>query len=316
MIHVLSTFEKVAEKHKIKLRYRYIDLTSPKTYFGALNEVAIALDTTNRKYRKGIPIEYMQASIAKALTHYSGYLTLLIDEADNIRPNPDAFLTYLAKTLPRKVSCRLILILLTNRLDWEKTLDPRILSFLKKTDIIFEPYDALDLLEILKLRAEKALRIDRVDQAALKKVAAYASRETGDARKAVELLAKAVRVAEETSGHLGEKEVDTAETRLEVDKTVELINALATQQRLALQACYRLLAKGASKVSTSQSFESYQNLCQEQKTRALTQRRFSDMVGFLDLYGLINARIVSLGRYGKTREIMSSLPERVVKGLI
>jgi cell division control protein 6 len=316
MIHVLSTFEKVAEKHRIKFRYRYIDLTSPKTYFGALNEVAIALDSTNRKYRKGIPIEYMQSSIAKALAHYAGYLTLLIDEADNIRPNPDTFLTYLAKTLPRKVSCRLILILLTNRLDWEKTLDPRILSFLKKTDIIFEPYDALDLLAILQLRAEKALRIDRVDQAALKKVAAYASRETGDARKAVELLAKAVRVAEETSGHLGEKEVDIAESRLEVDKTVELINALATQQRLALQACYRLLSKGTSKVSTSQSYEAYQSLCLEQKTRALTQRRFCDMVGFLDLYGLINARIVSLGRYGKTREIMSSLPERVVKGLV
>ena len=40
------------------------------------------------------------------------------------------------------------------------------------------------------------------------------------------------------------------------------------------------------------------------------------MIGFLDLYGLINARIVSLGRYGKTREIMSSLPDRVVKGLV
>jgi len=39
------------------------------------------------------------------------------------------------------------------------------------------------------------------------------------------------------------------------------------------------------------------------------------MVGFLDLYGLINARIVSLGKYGKIREIMSSLPERVLKGL-
>jgi archaeal cell division control protein 6 len=316
MIHVLSTFEKVAEKHRIKFRYRYIDLTSPKTYFGALNEVAIALDSTNRKYRKGIPIEYMQASIAKALAHYGGYLTLLIDEADNIRPNPDAFLTYLAKTLPRKISCRLILILLTNRLDWEKTLDPRILSFLKKTDIIFEPYDALDLLEILTLRTEKALRIDRVDQAALKKVAAYASRETGDARKAVELLAKAVRVAEETSGHLGEKEVDVAESRLEVDKTIELINALASQQHLALQACYRLLTKGATKVSTGQTYEVYRDICVEQKARALTQRRFCDMVGFLDLYGLINARIVSLGRYGKTREIMSSLPERVVKGLI
>ena len=117
-------------------------------------------------------------------------------------------------------------------------------------------------------------------------------------------------------GYLREKEVDIAESRLEVDKTVELINALATQQRLALQACYRLLTKGASKVSTSQSYETYRTLCQEQRTRALTQRRFCDMVGFLDLYGLINARIVSMGRYGMTREIMSSLPERIVKGLI
>ena len=100
-------------------------------------------------------------------------------------------------------------MLLTNRLDWEKTLDPRILSFLKKTDIIFEPYDAMDLLEILKLRAKKALCMDKVDQVALKKMAAYASRETGDARKAVELLAKSVRVAEETTGYLGEEEVDT-----------------------------------------------------------------------------------------------------------
>ena len=181
--------------------------------------MAIALDGTNRKYRKGIPIEFMQGKIASAIADYKGFLALLIDEADNIRPNPDALLTYLGKTLPRKVSCRLILILLTNRLDWEKTLDPRILSFLKKTDIIFEPYDALDLLEILKLRAEKALRKDKVSLTALKKMAAYASRETGDARKAVELLTKAVRIAEETTGFLGEKEVDIAESRLEVDKT-------------------------------------------------------------------------------------------------
>ena len=316
LIHVLSTFGNVAERHGIKFHYRYIDLTSPKTYFGALNEVAIALDSSNRKYRKGIPVEYMQDRIVHAIAGYDGFLSLLIDEADNIRPNPDAFLTYLAKTLPRKVSCRLILILLTNRLDWEKTLDPRILSFLKKTDIIFEPYDALDLLEILKLRAEKALCKGKVSQAALRKVAAYASRETGDARKAVELLAKAVRVAEESSGHLGEREVDIAENRLEVDKSGELINALATQQRFALQACYRIFKKGVNKVSTGQAYETYKNVCHTQGCLPLTQRRFCDIISSLDLYGLINARVVSMGRYGKTREIMSSLPEQVVKGFL
>jgi len=48
----------------------------------------------------------------------------------------------------------------------------------------------------------------------------------------------------------------------------------------------------------------------------LTQRRFCDMISFLDLYGLINARVVSMGRYGKTREIMGSLPDRVVNNFI
>ena len=197
----------------------------------------------------------MQDRIKSAIAGYNGFLCLLIDEADNISPNPESLFTYLAKTLPRKVSCRLILILLTNRLDWEKTLDPRILSFLKKTDIIFGPYDALDLLEILKLRAEKVLRSNKVDPGALKKVAAHASRETGDARKAVELLAKAVRVAEETTGYLGEKEVDIVEHRLEVDKSAELINALAKQQRLALRACYAILMRGTKKASSGHAYE-------------------------------------------------------------
>jgi cell division control protein 6 len=143
-------------------------------------------------------------------------------------------------------------------LDWEKTLDPRILSFLKKTDIIFEPYDALDLLEIPKLRAEKTLRKNKAAPTALKKVAAYTSRETGDARKAVELLAKAVKVAEETSGRLREKEVDIAEHRLEIDKSAELINALATQQRIALKACYSLFRKGTPKVTNGQAYDVYQ----------------------------------------------------------
>ena len=101
LIHVLSSFSEVSRRHGIKFSYRYIDLTSPKTYFGALNEVAMALDSANRKYRKGIPIEYMQGKIKSAVSKYQGFLCLLIDEADNIRPNPDAFLTYLAKTLPR-----------------------------------------------------------------------------------------------------------------------------------------------------------------------------------------------------------------------
>ncbi len=316
LMHLLSSFQKVTERRGIGFRYGYVDLTSPKTFFGALNEVALTLEGTDRRYRKGIPIEYMQEIIIKALGDYKGFLCLLIDEADNIQPNPDSFLTFLAKTLPRKVGCRIILILLTNRLDWEKTLDPRILSFLKKADIIFEPYDAMDLLEILRLRVEKALDRSKVEEAALNKVAAYASRETGDARKAVELLVKAVRIAEGTTGMVTEKEVDLAEYTLEVDKTEELIRSLAAQQRLALLSCYRVITGGVRKASTGQVYSVYIDLCGKEMIRPLTQRRFSDMISFLDLYGLVNARVVSKGRYGNTREISGVLPEEVVARLL
>ena len=316
LIHVLSSFEKVAQKHNQEFRYAYIDLTAPKTSFGAFNEVAIALDGSIRHYRKGMPTEYMQAKIMEALADYRGFLCLLIDEADNIKPAPDELLTFLGKTLPRKAPCRIILIMLTNRLNWEGKLDPRILSFLKKADIIFEPYDAMDLLEILKLRVKKSLDQDKVEEAAIRKIAAYASRETGDARKAVSLLAKAARVAEEDSGRLTEKEVDLAEERIEVDKSEELIRSLASQQYLALLSCYSVLKDKQRKISTGEAYEVYLALCARESSRALTQRRFSDMISYLDLYGLVNARMVSKGRYGNTREISRSLPQTVIERMM
>ena len=315
LLHLLSSFEQVCVRRSIPFRYVYIDLTSPKTYFGALNELSLALDGNGRRYRKGIPIEYMQERIIESLAGYSGTLCLLVDEADNVRPNTDAFLTFLGKTLPRKVSCHLVLVMLTNRLDWEKALDPRILSFLKKADYIFEPYDAVDLFEILKLRVDKALDGSKVDEGALRMIAAHASRETGDARKAVEHLVKSAKIAEETSGRITETEVEQAAETLEIDKTEELIRALAPQQRLTLCACYAALGRSTKRVSTGQVYDVYRTICHRQETKPLTQRRVSDMISFLDLYGLINAPVVSRGRYGQSREIAASLPSNVSEQL-
>jgi len=157
-----------------------------------------------------------------------------------------------------------MLIVLTNRLDWKKTLSPRILIFLKKTEFIFEPYDCPDLYEILKQRVKKALDESKVEEGALRRIAAHASRETGDARKAVGLLVKAAKVAEDTIGRLTQKEVEVAAETLEVDKTEGLNRALATQQRLSLIACYASHAKGRSKTSTGQVYTVYSQLCQTQ----------------------------------------------------
>lgn len=315
-LHFLSTLGAMAAAKEVAFNYFYIDLTTPRTCFGALNELAIALDGATRRYRKGIALEHMQETIIASLNAMQGFVCILIDEADNVTMDADLFLTFLVKTLPKRVPVKLFYIFLTNRLGWEKNLDPRILSVLKKQDMIFEPYDAMDLVEILRLRVEKALDVAKVDEAAISKIAAYASRETGDARKAVELLSKAVKVAEERSGRLTQSEVDAAEHSLEVDKTEELIRSLAPQQRLALRGCYHSIQRARGHISTGSAFEWYQKACEAANMRPLTQRRFSDMVSFMDVYGLLNARVTSKGRYGKTREISGALPESTVCKLL
>ena len=120
----------------------------------------------------------------------------------------------------------------------------------------------------------------------------------------------------ELTGMVTEKEVDLAEYSLEVDKTEELIRSLAIQQRLALLSCYKVILGGARKASTGQVYGVYLDICKKEMIRPLTQRRFSDMISFLDLYGLVNARVVSKGRYGNTREISGVLPEEVVARLL
>jgi len=315
-LHFLSTLAAMCQKRKVRFSYCYVDLTTPRTCFGALNQLAIALDSTMRRYKKGIPLDHIQERIIESLNEKGGMIGILVDEADNVSGDSDHFFTFLAKTLPRKVTARLFYVFLTNRLEWERGLDPRILSVLKKTDLIFEPYDAMDLVEILNLRVEKALNPEKVDSGAIRKIAAYASRETGDARKAVELLVKAVKIAEENSGYLGEKEVDEADRVLEVDKTQEMIQSLAWQQRMALLACYVGLQGRVRRISTGQAYLAYSQLCERQGSRPLTQRRFSDMVSFLDLYGLVSARVISKGRYGKTRELSTSLPSPVIEDLL
>lgn len=119
----------------------------------------------------------------------------------------------------------------------------------------------------------------------------------------------------EGSGTLTEAAVDLAESLLEEDKTQTLTRALPKQQKAVLLACYLLLSETRRKLCTGDVYDRYREVCNMISIRPLTQRRMSDMIGFLDLYGLINARVVSKGRYGKTREISSCFPAQTTEKL-
>ncbi|MFW5965388.1 MAG: cell division control protein Cdc6, partial [Halodesulfurarchaeum sp.] len=61
-------------------------------------------------------------------------------------------------------------------------------------------------------------------------------------------------------------------------------------------------------VNTGEVYNIYKRLCREIDADVLTQRRVTDLISELDMLGIVNAVVVSKGRYGRTKEISLSVP--------
>ena len=56
----------------------------------------------------------------------------------------------------------------------------------------------------------------------------------------------------------------------------------------------------------------YRQYCVQTANEELTQRRVGDIIGEFDMSGIINAKVVSQGRYGRTREINLLVPQQLI----
>ena len=72
------------------------------------------------------------------------------------------------------------------------------------------------------------------------------------------------------------------------------------------------MVKNNCNLYTGDIYERYKELCIQIKMKSLTQRRISDVIAELDMLGIINAKVISKGRYGRTREISLAVPQAMV----
>jgi cell division control protein 6 len=159
------------------------------------------------------------------------------------------------------------------------------------------------LKDILRNRAKIAFNPDSVGEGLIEKCAAYAAREHGDSRRALELL----RVAAELAEREGDEKVvvthlDKAEEKIERDRIIDIISSQPKQHQVALFSILKACEK-KQEVFTGDIYHSYEKNCNAVGLRPLTQRRISDIIAELDMMGIIIARVISKGRYGRTREI-------------
>ena len=310
--YFLNLLAGMCRAEKIPVRHEHLDLSTPRPCFRALNDLACLLNASKR-YKKGISLEELMLRIEAKLADYRGYLVLFIDEIDNVRRDKDTFLTFLVRRLPQRIQAKLVLVFAMNRLNWPDHMDPRVKSFLKLNELIFKPYDALDLQHILRIRVEKALAPGAVERGVVEKIAAMASRDHGDARRAVALLAKSAYLAEKAGTRITLNLVDDAATELDRDRYLTLIQSAPRQLQAAMAAIIDATrhSKGGS-IGTGEAYDAYRAFCENANLRALTGRAFGDLIAELDIYSLLRSRVLSRGRYGRTREISLELPAQVV----
>ncbi|MFH0956712.1 MAG: orc1/cdc6 family replication initiation protein [Candidatus Aenigmatarchaeota archaeon] len=312
---VTKGLELAAEEHKRKLKIIYLNCKMRKvadTEYRMLSRMisffGIEVPFT------GLPTNTLYQRLFSAFEENGGNVILVLDEIDAlIEKVGDDILYNLTRINQDIQKTKLTIVGISNKVSFVDNLDPRIKSSLSEEEMIFPPYNAAEIKDILEERSKTAFHENVIDYAVLTKCAALAAQENGDARKALDLLRVAAELAErEGRDRVTERHVDMAEEKLDKERIIEIIRAQPKQSKLVLLSALCLFKKEKKAMQTGDVFELYERLAAENGLKTLTQRRVSDLISELDILGVINATIVSKGRYGRTRKINIQLNEKLV----
>ncbi len=271
----------------------------------------------------GLPTDVLYRMFFDKVDGSSQNIILVLDEIDALlRKVGDEFLYNFTRINDDlKKSC-INVIGITNDLSIRDAMDMRVKSSLSEEEMIFKPYNAMQLKDILKGRANGGFVEGAVDDFVLNKCAAIAAQEHGDARRALDLLRVAGEIAER-NGELkvGEEHVDVAEAKIDMDRITETMRAQPKHSQAVMFSIIKIHdsmdERGKekwtdSRLLTGDVFAAYEQICRQNNMKCLTQRRLSDLIGELDMLGIINANVISKGRYGRTREISIAVSEAIL----
>lgn len=258
----------------------------------------------------GWPTDEVFSKVKAMMDKEKSVTVIVLDEIDKLKG--DEALYNLTRINSDLENARVSVIGISNDLKFTEFLDPRVKSSLGEESMIFYPYDAEQLRDILRERVKTALKKNSIDDEVIPLCSALSAQEHGDARRALDLLRVATELAERSkSPRVTRHHVHLAQNKIELDRITEVVRTLPNQSKLVLYSIL-LLNKQNTKagttpaLTTGEAYDIYRELCKKTRYNCLTQRRTADLISELDMLGIITARVISKGRYGRTREIQMS----------
>lgn len=268
----------------------------------------------------GLPTDQLYQKFLSLIDDKKQIFIFIFDEIDQaVKKIGDEFLYNFTRLNSELNKAQISIIGISNDLKFLDSLDPRVRSSLSEEEIMFPTYNALQLQDILRARVKEAFKENTIGEGVIEKCAAYAAHEHGDARRALDLL----RIAGELVERDGKTKVtleyiDKANEKIENDKIIAAVETYPKQFQIVLFAILELFKKNVREkrdepLFTGDVYNLYRELCKRFKIEYLTQRRVSDIIAQYDMQGIINAKVVSKGRYGRTREIRVDLAAPLIE---
>lgn len=264
----------------------------------------------------GLPTDAVYNKFIEVIDSEKQLFVLILDEIDQtVKKISSDFLYNLTRLNSELSKTQICIVGISNDLTFLDEIDPRVRSSLSEEEIIFSPYNALQLQEILSERAEIAFKKGVVQEGVIAKCAAFAAREHGDARRALDLLRIAGELAERSnSNKILLKHIDFANEKMEKDKILDIIQSEPKQFKFVLHSIISLIEQDKNEsIFTGDVYNYYQDLCLRNKIDILTQRRVSDIIQEFDMLGIINVRVISKGRGGRMREIKLAITKNLIE---
>ncbi|MBR3113010.1 MAG: orc1/cdc6 family replication initiation protein [Methanobrevibacter sp.] len=298
----------IARKKNVFVKVEYIRCTDYTTEYQVIAELCNRLgrDVPNRGWTKGEVVNTFRDIFKPDVFARKLHLIVILDEIDILlNKDGDGILYTLTRTGNVSVLC------ISNYLDFKNLINSRVTSSLNDKEIVFPPYGADQLSDILAERAELSFNENILESDVIPLCSAMAAKEEGDARYALDLLKNAGELAfDEDSDIVTSDHVRRAKEKIEHNKVIEIISTLPVQQQRLLEAILSL-TKQKEEISSGKLYDAYTDIS---KKDAVTYRRIFDFIGELEMLGIISTNTVSRGRAkGRTNIIKLQCDESLLE---
>lgn len=265
---------------------------------------------------KFLKIKYQGTELAvyyKELENYLNFskkkMMIILDDIDELK-NAGKFIFKLHRMNENVPMISIIII--SNSLEFWKNFDSKTRSSFNTEEIVFSSYNALQLQRILKCRIG-AFKENVLEQGIIEKVSALVAQESGDARKALDLLKSVGEIAELKKSDMVKVEyVDTAQEKLDADRIMSYVDSMPNQQKILFYNILKLIHKGIG-IKSSELYHAYYDMCKEHGIKSLKSRSLENFIQDFESLGLINANNTSFGRYGSWLVISINFDELILK---